>query len=152
MENKYEITPVDKSMFEVADADTSAKLRYSTTADDVLLFNAINGSSESLDDYIDNAVPVEISDIVITTATVREGRTDEGEPDENTPLIDKPCCHFMTPDGKHLSSLANGIIRGVKTLLEVGFTPTPEHTIVVKFKRTKAKKGIAHTFDLVKRN
>lgn len=152
MENKFELTAIDNSIFEVAEAGTRTQLRYSTTADDVTLFNAINGSSENLDDYIDNAVPVEVADVVITNATVREGRTEDGEPDESTPLIDKPCCHFITADGKHLSSLSNGIIKSVKALLEIGFTPTPEHTIVIKFKRVKTKKGLAHTFDLIKRN
>lgn len=145
MENKnFELVTLENDIFAVDETKTAGVLRYSTTADDVKLFNAMNGGSEPVADYIGQEV--EITDIVITSAEVAADPNDD-----DSEIVSKPCVHFNTTDGKHLATLSNGIIKACKNLLSVGFAPTPESPIVIKFKQIKTKKGIAHSFDLVRR-
>lgn len=144
MENNFNLVPIENDVFSVDETMTAGVLRYSTTADDVKLFNAMNGGSEPVADYIGQEV--EISDIVITSAEVAADPNDD-----DSEIVSKPCVHFNTTDGKHLATLSNGIIKACKNLLSVGFAPTPESPITIKFKQIKTKKGIAHSFDLVKR-
>lgn len=145
MENKnFELVTLENDIFAVDETMTAGALRYSTTADDVKLFNAMNGGSEPVADYIGQEV--EITDIVITSAEVAADPNDD-----DSEIVSKPCVHFNTTDGKHLATLSNGIIKACKNLLSVGFAPTPESPIVIKFKQIKTKKGIAHSFDLVRR-
>lgn len=135
---------VDTNIFKVSGEGEGAAVRYSTTFDDVELFNAVNGGSEAVKDYLDQEL--EVSDIVITSANVHENRDDD-----ESPIVSKPCVHFYTTDGKHLTTLSNGIIKSAKNLIGCGFAPCKEHTIVIKFKTINTKKGTAHTFDLVTR-
>lgn len=145
MENKnFELVTLENDIFAVDETKTAGALRYSTTADDVKLFNAMNGGSEPVADYIGQEV--KITDIVITSAEVAADPNDD-----DSEIVSKPCVHFNTTDGKHLATLSNGIIKACKNLLSVGFAPTPESPIVIKFKQIKTKKGIAHSFDLVSR-
>ena len=144
MENNFNLVPIENDVFSVDETMTAGVLRYSTTADDVKLFNAMNGGSEPVADYIGQEV--EITDIVITSAEVAADPNDD-----DSEIVSKPCVHFSTTDGKHLATLSNGIIKACKNLLSVGFAPTPESPITIKFKQIKTKKGIAHSFDLVKR-
>lgn len=145
MENKnFELVTLENDIFAVDETMSAGALRYSTTADDVKLFNAMNGGSEPVADYIGQEV--EITDIVITSAEVAADPNDD-----DSEIVSKPCVHFNTTDGKHLATLSNGIIKACKNLLSVGFAPTPESPIVIKFKQIKTKKGIAHSFDLVRR-
>ncbi len=136
---------VDTSIFKTVGEGDGDRVRYTTTFDDVSLFNAVSGSSDAVRDYLDKEV--EITDIIVTSADVHEDVNDE-----SSPMVSKPCVHFYTADGKHMTTLSNGIIRNVKDLIGCGLAPTPEHTIVIKFKTIQTKKGIAHTFDLIKRN
>lgn len=146
-EQKMELATVevDSSIFKVSAEGESAAVRYTTTFDDVDLFNAVNGGSEAVKDYIGQEI--EVSDIIITSADVHEDVNDE-----DSPVVSKPCVHFYTSDGKHLTTLSNGIIKSAKTLISCGFAPSKEHTVVIKFKTIGTKRGTAHTFDLVKRN
>ena len=146
-EQKMELAQVevDNSIFKVSAEGEGAAVRYTTTFDDVDLFNAVNGGSEAVKDYIGQEI--EVSDIIITSADVHEDVNDE-----DSPVVSKPCVHFYTPDGKHLTTLSNGIIKSAKTLISCGFAPSKEHTVVIKFKTIGTKRGTAHTFDLVKRN
>ena len=132
--------------FEIGEAGSGAKIRTTTTTDDVTLFNAINGSAEKVEDYLGSEVTV--TDIVVTSADVLKDINDT-DPDgekENRPVI-----HFFTADGKHISSISNGIRRAAENLLTVGFNPTKEDPIVIRFKEVKTKKGTAHSFDLISR-
>lgn len=132
--------------FEIGEAGSGAKIRTTTTTDDVTLFNAINGSAEKVEDYLGSEVTV--TDIVVTSADVLKDINDT-DPDgekENRPVI-----HFFTADGKHISSISNGIRRAAENLLTVGFNPTKESPIVIRFKEVKTKKGTAHSFDLISR-
>lgn len=136
---------VDTNIFKTVGEGDGDRVRYTTTFDDVSLFNAVSGSSDAVRDYLDKEV--EITDIIVTSADVHEDVNDD-----SSPMVSKPCVHFYTADGIHMTTLSNGIIRNVKDLIGCGFAPTPEHTIVIKFKTIQTKKGIAHTFDLIKRN
>ena len=143
MEN-FNLVTIENDVFAVDETKTANVLRYTTTTDDVKLFNAMNGGSEPVSGYIGQEV--EISDIIITSAEVpADPNDDESE------IVSKPCVHFATTDGKHLATLSNGIIKACKNLLSVGFAPSPESPITIKFKQIKTKKGIAHSFDLIKR-
>lgn len=135
------------SNFATVEQGTGAKIRHTTTTDDVTLFNAINGSAEKVEDYLGKEVSV--TDIVVSSADVLE---DINDPDpENGVKVNKPVVHFFTTDGKHISSISNGIKRATENLLTVGFAPSPNAPIVIRFKEVKTKKGTAHSFDLVSR-
>ena len=145
--SKHQLTQVhvDTNIFRTVSEGEGDRVRFTTTFDDVALFNAVSGSSEAVKDYLDKEV--EVSNIVVTSADVHEDVNDD-----DSPIVSNPCVHFYTPDGGHMTTLSNGIIRNVKDLIGCGFAPSPEHTIVIRFKTIQTKKGIAHTFDLVKRN
>lgn len=132
--------------FEIGEAGSGAKIRTTTTTDDVTLFNAINGSAEKVEDYLGSEVTV--TDIVVTSADVLK---DINDPDPDGEKENRPVIHFFTADGKHISSISNGIRRAAENLLTVGFNPTKESPIVIRFKEVKTKKGIAHSFDLISR-
>ena len=132
--------------FAVVDAGEGQPLRYTTTTDDVKLFNAINGTGEKVKTYLNQDVV--ITDIVISNATVNVDMNDESDDPEK---CDKPCVHFIMENGEQISSISNGIIRAAKNLLGVGFIPTPEHPFVIRFKEIETKKGTAHTFNLIEK-
>lgn len=132
--------------FAINEEGDGAKIRTTTTTDDVTLFNALNSAAEKVEEYIDECV--EVTDIVVTSADVLK---DINDPDPDGEKENRPVVHFFTSDGKHISSISNGIRRATENLLSVGFAPSAESPIVIKFKTVKTKKGIAHSFDLVKR-
>lgn len=120
------------------------QIRYSTTTDTTDLFNIVTGKSENCKVLV-GGDPIEVVAMAITGANVNEVKDDE-----NTPIVNKPVCHFLTSDGKHYSSMSNGICRNVAALLEVGLTPTPETPIKIQFVTVETKKGTAFTFNLIK--
>ena len=92
--------------FAVTAAGQGAVIRTATNADDVLLFNAVNGSAEKVEDYFGQ--DIKVTDIVVTSADILK---DINDPDpENGERENKPVVHFFTADGKHISSISNGII------------------------------------------
>ena len=145
-EKKMELATVeiDNDIFAVKEENTGDVVRYSTTYDDVDLFNAVNGGSEPLKNYLGKDVV--ISDIIITSADVHENKEDE-----NSPIVSKACVHFYGENGLHIASLSNGIIRSAKTLIQCGFAPSKDRPVTLRFKTTETKKGTAHTFDLISR-
>lgn len=132
--------------FAILEAGTGAKIRTSSTADDVTLFNALNDSAEKVEDYLDKEVTV--TDIVVTSADVNIDINDDSEDGEKE---NRPVVHFFCADGKHISSISNGIRRATENLLSVGFAPSKEAPIVIKFREVKTKKGTAHSFTLISR-
>lgn len=120
------------------------QIRYSTTTDATDLFNIVTGKSENCKSLI-GGEPIEVVAMAITGANVNEVKDDE-----NTPKVNKPVCHFLTADGKHYSSMSNGICRNVAALLEVGLTPTESTPIKIQFVTVETKKGTAYTFNLIK--
>ena len=133
--------------FATVERGTGATIRTATTTDDVTLFNAFNGSAEKVEDYLGKDVI--ITDIVVSSADVLK---DFNDPDpDNGEKESKPVVHFFTNEGVHISSISNGIARATKNLLSVGFQPTKEAPITIRFKEVKTKRGTAHSFDLISR-
>lgn len=141
---KLQQNAVDHSIFETKKLNEGEKIRFTTTFDEVTLFNSINSSSESVADHFNENITVE--NIVITTAQVNMDINDDFSEKE-----DKPCVHFFCKDGLHLASVSNGIIRSAENLITCSIIPSPEQPIVIKFKEITTKKGKAHSFDLVSR-
>lgn len=141
---KLQQNAVDHSIFETKKLNEGEKIRFTTTFDEVTLFNSINSSSESVADHFNEDITVE--NIVITTAQVNIDINDDFSEKE-----DKPCVHFFCKDGLHLASVSNGIIRSAENLITCSIIPSPESPIVIKFKEITTKKGKAHSFDLVSR-
>lgn len=132
---------VDQSIFAIVEPGSAPLLRSSTTYERAKLFNALNGSSESVKDWLGEEV--DITDIVITSADVPSIMGDE-----DSERVCKPCVHFFTLDGSHISSISNGIIKATKMLLAC-MTPSEEDPIRIRFKEISTKKGTAHSFDMV---
>lgn len=136
----------DNNMFAVTapvEGNTN-QIRYSTTTDTTDLFNIVTGKSENCKSLI-GGEPIEVVAMAITGANVNEVKDDE-----NTPIVNKPVCHFLSADGKHFSSMSNGICRNVAALLEVGITPTETTPIKIQFVSVETKKGTAFSFNLIK--
>ena len=129
--------------FEVQEVGTGAVVRESTTAETNTLFNAVNGGAESCKVLVDKDA-IDVINIVVTSTDVHENKDDE-----ESPLVNKPVAHFFTSDGKHYSSLSNGIIRTVRNLLGCGITPTKETPLKIKFVSRETKRGTAFVFELV---
>lgn len=131
--------------FAVTAPGQGAVIRTATNADDVLLFNAVNGSAEKVEDYFGQ--DIKVTDIVVTSADILK---DINDPDpENGERENKPVVHFFTADDKHISSISNGIIRATKNLLSCGFIPSADSPITIRFKEIRTKRGVAHSFDMI---
>lgn len=145
-ENTNVIVPVNDTheIFDVVAYGQGAIVRETTTTDDVTLFNAVNSTGEKVADNLN--VDIVVTNIVVTSADVNSDMNDE-----NSVKVNKPCVNFFTADGRQISSISNGIIRATRALFGVGFTPTAERPITIRFKEQKTKKGTCHTFDLVSR-
>ena len=133
---------VDQSIYAIVEPGTGPLLRSSTTDDNAKLFNALNGSSESVKNWLGEEI--DVTDIVITSADVPSIMGDE-----DSERVCKPCVHFFTLDGTHISSISNGIVKSTKMLLACGLTPSEERPIRIRFKEVETKKGTAHTFEMV---
>lgn len=141
-EQKFEMTTINEDAFAIKAAGEGAKIRETTTSETTVLFNAVSGGSESIKPLIDKD-PISVVDIVVTSADVHEEKEDE-----TSPIINRPVVHFFTDDGKHYSSMSNGIVRTVSNLLACGLIPTHETPIKIKFKTVETKRGTAHIFEL----
>lgn len=135
-------TTFTTSVFDQLPAGTGAFIRYSTTDDEAIAFNAMNGSESTVNEAIGEDIYV--TDIVITSVDIAP---DRNKPDE---IVSKPCVNFFTADGMSYSSLSNGIIRATKNLLGAGMIPSGDNVIHLRFSTVATKKGTAHTFRLVR--
>ncbi|MBO5932203.1 MAG: hypothetical protein J6Q19_00560 [Bacteroidaceae bacterium] len=142
LKKEFELHELKKGAFEVTAAGEGRTVRESTTGDTAKLFNAVSGASDPVKSLLGQEV--EVTDIVVTSADVHEDKDDEDSPLENRPVV-----HFYTSDGKHYSSLSNGIVRTTKALLECGICPTKENPIKVRFRTVETRRGTAHIFELV---
>ena len=133
---------VDQSIYAIVEQGTGPLLRSSTTTNEAKLFNALNGSSESVKNWLGEEI--DVTDIVITSADVPSIMGDE-----DSERVCKPCVHFFTLDGTHISSISNGIVKSTKMLLACGLNPSEEKPIRIRFKEVETKKGTAHTFEMV---
>ena len=141
-EPALQIMTVEQSIYATVEAGTAPPLRTATTTNTAKLFNALNGSAKPVKEYLGEEI--DITDIVITSADVPSIMGDD-----DSEKVCKPCVHFYTLDGEHISSISNGIIKATKMLLSCGLTPTPDTPIRIVFKEITTKKGTAHSFDLV---
>lgn len=121
--------------------EENPEIRYTTTYEDTKLFNALRGKSIPVKSVIGEEF--EIVDIVISANDVLKAQDDE-----NSGKVNKPIVHFFTSDGKHISSLSNGIIRNTKALFEINKIPSIENPIKIRFEEVPTPKGTAHTFEL----
>lgn len=133
---------VDQSIYAIVEPGTGPLLRSSTTTNEAKLFNALNGSSESVKNWLGEEI--DVTDIVITSADVPSIMGDE-----DSERVCKPCVHFFTLEGTHISSISNGIVKSTKMLLACGLNPSEEKPIRIRFKEVETKKGTAHTFEMV---
>lgn len=133
---------IEKAFETIEVNENNAKIRYSTTTETNDLFNALSGKSEPVKKYIGETVSV-----VKMVVTANDIDADRENPKSGK--VNKPIVHFFTADGKHISTLSNGIIRNVKFMLECGIIPTVENPINIRFDTVETSKGIAHTFDIM---
>lgn len=138
----FQTMTVDQSIYATVEPGTAPLIRSSTTTENVKLFNALNGSSESVKNWLGEEI--DVIAIVITSADVPSIMGDD-----DSERVCKPCVHFFTLDGSHISSISNGIIKATKMLLSCGFLPSEEEPIRIRFKEVETKKGTAHTFDMI---
>lgn len=140
---KFEKNPEITAVFKTLEVnEENPEIRYTTTYDDTTLFNSIRGKSTPVKDVIGEEF--DIINIVITAIDVLSDKNDE-----NSKKVNKPIAHFFTADGKHFSSLSNGIIRNTKGLFEINKIPSPENPVRIRFEEVPTPKGTAHTFELV---
>lgn len=145
-EKKFELATANMAdEFAVCEVGSGAAIRATTTDSTATLFNAINGSSKKISEFL--GVPLEIKNIVVGSADVAKNYDEKD--DENAEKESKPCVHFFTTDGTHISSISNGIVRATKKLFEAGLQPFEDAPIKIMFTTVNTKKGTAHSFDLV---
>ena len=142
---KYEITAENKGNFAVVAEGTGAVIRATTSDDNKVLFNAINGQGEKVKDNI--GVELDVINIVVTSADVAKDFSDRENVDAEK--VSKPCVHFFTADGRHISSISSGIIRAVEKLFEADMQPVGGEVLRLMFTTVNTKNGTAHSFTLI---
>lgn len=141
---EFKLMEINKDNFDNLPAGTGAVVRESTTSDNKVLFNACNGSGEPIKALVNTGEIISVVDIIVTSTDVPSERDN---PDSEK--VSHPVAHFFTDDGKHYSTLSNGIMRGVKLMFATGMTPTPDNPVSLVFKTTETKNGTAHVLDMV---
>ena len=141
---EFKLMEIDKDNFDNLPAGTGAVVRESTTSDNKVLFNACNGSGEPIKTLINTGEVISVVYIIVTSTDVPSERDN---PDSE--IVSHPVAHFFTADGRHYSTLSNGIMRGVKLMFATGMTPTPDNPISLIFRTTETKNGTAHVLDMV---
>jgi hypothetical protein len=119
-------------------------IRETTTNDEKILFNALSSPSQKLKDFLGHEL--NITAIVVTNALVKKDINDKSETAERE---NKPCIHFFTDMGEHISTVSNGVSRSVKNLLNVGIIPTVENPLKIRVITSDTKNGTMHSFELV---
>lgn len=143
---KMELATVSMSDdFAICEAGQGAAVRATTTDKNTVLFNAVNGQGQKVKDFL--GVELEIVNIVVTSADVAKDYADKDN--ENAEKVSKPCVHFFTADGIHISSISNGICRGVMMLFECGMQPVEGSPLHIMFTTIETKNGTAHSFTLI---
>lgn len=131
--------------FAVCEVGTGAAIRATTTDKSNVLFNAVNGQGQKIKDFI--GVELDVVNIVVTSADVAKDYADKDN--ENAEKVSKPCVHFFTADGLHISSISNGIARAVMKLFECGLQPMEGQPVKLMFTTMETKNGTAHSFTLL---
>ncbi|MCQ2088070.1 MAG: hypothetical protein MJZ37_08440 [Bacilli bacterium] len=141
----FTVSEVNKDAYAILPAGEGATIRETSTPEVKVLFNAVNGGSTPCVDLAETGATIDVMHIVVTSADVLKEIDDDPETGERE---SKACCHFFTVDGKHYSSVSNGIIKSVSNLFACGLIPTEESPLKLRFKTQKTRRGTAHTFDL----
>ena len=131
--------------FSVCEVGTGAAIRATTTDSNKVLFNALNGQGTKIKDVL--GVELDVVNIVVTSADVAEDYSDREN--ENAKKVSKPCAHFFTADGQHISSISNGICRAVSKLFEANMQPMGGEILKIMFTNVETKNGTAHSFILI---
>ena len=131
--------------FAIVEAGTGAAIRATTTDKTSVLFNAVNGQGQKVKDFI--GVELNVVNIVVTSADVAKDFSNKDNPDVEK--VSKPCCHFFTVDGLHISSISNGITRAVMKLFECGLQPIDGEPVKMMFTTMETKNGTAHSLTLL---
>lgn len=131
--------------FAVCAVGTGEAIRATTTDKTSVLFNAVNGQGAKIKDFI--GVELDIVNIVVTSADIVKDYAKRDE--ENAEKVSKPCVHFFTSDGIHISSISNGIARATMKLFECGLQPVDNNPVKLMFTSVETKNGTAHTFTLL---
>lgn len=131
--------------FAIVEAGTGAAIRATTTDKTSVLFNAVNGQGQKVKDFI--GVELNVVNIVVTSADVAKDFFNKDNPDVEK--VSKPCCHFFTADGLHISSISNGITRAVMKLFECGLQPVDGEPVKMMFTTMETKNGTAHSLTLL---
>ena len=144
--DKMELTTVSMTDdFAIVEAGKGAAIRATTTDKTSVLFNAVNGQGQKVKDFI--GVELNVINIVVTSADVAKDFTNKDNPE--TEKVSKPCCHFFTADGIHISSISNGITRAVMKLFECGLQPVDGAPVRMMFTTMETKNGTAHSLTLL---
>lgn len=131
--------------FEIAAAGQGESVRATTTDRTSTLFNALNGQGKKIKDVL--GVELTITNIVVTSADVVKNFAEKDK--ENAEKVSKPCVHFFTDDGQHISSISTGICRATEKLFAAGLTPIEGAPIKLMFTTVETKNGTAHSFMLM---
>ena len=139
------ITTQATTNFEVVAAGQGETVRATTTDKTSTLFNALNGQGKKVKDVL--GVELTITNIVVTSADVVKNFAEKDK--ENAEKVSKPCVHFFTDDGQHISSISTGICRATEKLFAAGLTPIEGAPIKLMFTTVETKNGTAHSFMLM---
>lgn len=131
--------------FEVVTAGQGETVRATTTDKTSTIFNALNGQGKKVKDVL--GVELTITNIVVTSADVVKNFAEKDK--ENAEKVSKPCVHFFTDDGQHISSISTGICRATEKLFAAGLTPIEGAPIKLMFTTVETKNGTAHSFMLM---
>lgn len=139
------ITTQTTTNFEVVTAGQGETVRATTTNKTSTLFNALNGQGKKIKDVL--GVELTITNIVVTSADVVKNFAEKDK--ENAEKVSKPCVHFFTDDGQHISSISTGICRATEKLFAAGLTPIEGAPVKLMFTTVETKNGTAHSFMLM---
>lgn len=139
------ITTQTTGNFEIAAAGQGETVRATTTDKTSTLFNALNGQGKKIKDVL--GVELTVTNIVVTSADVVKNFAEKDK--ENAEKVSKPCIHFFTDDGQHISSISTGICRATEKLFAAGLTPIEGAPVKLMFTTVETKNGTAHSFMLM---
>lgn len=131
--------------FDVVAAGQGETVRATTTDKTSTLFNALNGQGKKVKDVL--GIELTVTNIVVTSADVVKNFADKDKDDAEK--VSKPCVHFFTDDGQHISSISTGICRATEKLFAAGLTPVEGSPIKLMFTTVETKNGTAHNFELM---
>ena len=131
--------------FEITTAGQGETIRATTTDKTSTLFNALNGQGKKVKDVL--GVELTITNIVVTSADVVKNFNEKDK--ENAEKVSKPCIHFFTDDGQHISSISAGICRATEKLFAAGLAPIEGTPVKLMFTTVETKNGTAHSFMLM---